>query len=131
MTRLPNPLILLVDDFDDAREIYQTYFEYHGRRILCARNGTEAIALTREHHPDVILLDLRMPGLSGTETMQRLRLDGSAGKAPIVALTAHALEDERVAALHAGFDAVFAKPILPDDLARAVDDLLAAWPGTT
>jgi len=123
----PKPLILLVDDFDDARDIYATYFAHHGYPVDCAANGQEAIAAARTRRPGVILLDLRMPGLTGTEAMLTLRADPDMKDVPIVAFTAHALDDERASALLAGFDAVIAKPCLPDDLLRLVEVLLTRW----
>jgi two-component system cell cycle response regulator DivK len=121
------PLILLVDDFDDAREIYSTYLEFNGYPVRCAADGAEALSLARAESPAVILLDVRMPGMTGTDVMRTLRADPSFAQVPIVALTAHALDDERVAALEAGFDAVISKPCLPDELLAVIEQLLAQW----
>jgi CheY-like chemotaxis protein len=118
------PPVLLVDDVEDARDIYQTYFAHRGRRMVCAADGREAIARAQQERPCIILLDLRMPGMTGTETLQQLRSDPALAGVPIVAFTAHALAEERLAALGAGFDAVIAKPCLPDELYRAVDEIL-------
>jgi CheY-like chemotaxis protein len=117
--------ILLVDDFEDGLEMYQEYLTYRGYRVLLARNGEEAIVQARVHRPDVILLDIRMPGMTGTDAMRVLRSDPSFRRIPIVALTAHALDGERVAALAAGFDELIPKPCLPDQLALAVERILA------
>lgn len=124
---LRKPLILLVDDFDDARDIYATYLGYHNYPVECVANGQDAIAAARALRPGLILLDLRMPGLTGTEVMLTLRGDVELKYVPIVAFTAHALDDERASALSAGFDAVIAKPCLPDDLLRLVNELLTKW----
>jgi CheY-like chemotaxis protein len=118
------PLILLVDDFDDALEIYGTYLRYRGYRVEVARDGAQAIAQAERAQPAVILLDLRMPVLDGTAALKRLRADPRFAATPIVALTAHALEEERRAALQAGFDMVISKPCLPDDLASAIAKLV-------
>ena len=120
------PLILLVDDYDDALEIYATYLTFHGYRVQTARDGREAIDAARETEPAMVLMDLRMPVLDGTGALRLLRDIPRLRSVPVIALTAHALEDERVAALAEGFDAVIAKPCLPDDLLRAVRDVLAA-----
>lgn len=120
-------LILLVDDFADARDIYGTYLTYQGHRVLCAQHGTEAISLARDHRPDLILMDLRMPGLTGEETLRVLRSDPCCAAIPIIAFTAHALEDERNAALSAGFDGVIAKPCLPDELLKKILNILSEW----
>jgi CheY-like chemotaxis protein len=121
--------ILLVDDFEDGLEMYQEYLTYRGYQVVVARNGEEAIAQAHAHRPDVILLDIRMPEMSGTEAVRLLRRDASFARIPIIALTAHALEDERRDALAAGFDELIPKPCLPDQLALAVERILAASQG--
>jgi two-component system, cell cycle response regulator DivK len=118
------PSILLVDDFEDGLEMYREYLTFRGHRVIVARNGEEAIVQARAHRPDVVLLDIRMPGMTGTEAMRVLRSDPSFQRVPIVALTAHALDGERAAALAAGFDDLIAKPCLPDQLANAVQAIL-------
>ena len=118
------PLILLVDDFDDALEIYGTYLRYRGYRVEVARDGKEAIAQAERQPPAIILLDLSMPVLDGTSALKHLRADPRFAQTPIVALTAHALDEQRRDALQAGFDMVIAKPCLPDDLAAAIARLV-------
>jgi two-component system cell cycle response regulator DivK len=126
------PLVLLVDDFEDAREMYAGYLEFRGMRVLCAEGGRKAVAYAREHRPDLILMDLRMPDVSGFEAMRTLRSDPSFCRVPIVALTAHALDREQAAAAQAGFDAVVTKPCLPDELFKIVVKLIATWrPGSS
>jgi two-component system cell cycle response regulator DivK len=120
------PLLLLVDDFEDGLDMYREYLTYRGYQVVVARDGEEAIAQAQRHRPDLILLDLRMPSMTGTDVMRVLRADPSFLRVPIIALTAHALEAERVAALAAGFDGLIAKPCLPDELAAAVERILAA-----
>jgi CheY-like chemotaxis protein len=117
--------ILLVDDFEDGLEMYQEYLTYRGYQVVVARGGEEAIVQARVHRPDVILLDIRMPGMSGTDALRVLRSDPSFQHISIVALTAHALDGERIAALMAGFDDLIPKPCLPDQLAIAVERILA------
>ena len=118
-------MILLVDDFDDALEIYGTWLERGGYRVRVARNGREAVVAAQEEPPAIILLDLRMPELDGAAALRQLRSDPRFAQTPIVALTAHAMEEERRGALDAGFDRVVAKPCLPDELAAIVDDILS------
>lgn len=118
------PLILLVDDFDDALEIYGTFLVHKGYRVTTAANGLEAIALAEREIPALILLDLRMPVLDGTSTLRHLRADPRFAGVPIIALTAHALDEERRAALDAGFDMVVSKPCLPDQLASIIEGVL-------
>jgi CheY-like chemotaxis protein len=117
-------LILLVDDFEDALDIYGQYLTYVGRRVVVARSGGEALAIARNQRPDVILLDISMPGLTGLDVVRILRADRTFDSTPIVALTARALDSERLEALKAGFDAVIPKPCLPDQLAAGVAKIL-------
>jgi CheY-like chemotaxis protein len=122
--------ILLVDDFEDGLDLYQEYLTYRGYRVIVARNGEEAVTQARAHSPDLIMMDIRMPRMTGGDAVRILRNDPSFGCVPIIALTAHAMEDERVAALAAGFDELIAKPCLPDQLVLAVERILAvARPG--
>jgi CheY-like chemotaxis protein len=123
---LEQPLILIVDDFPDALEIYQSYLTFKGYRVITATSGAEAISLVRDQRPALIFMDLQMAEMTGTTAMLQIRADaiGDAA-APIIALTAHALDEQRVAALVAGFDEVIPKPCLPDQLATAIDRLLA------
>jgi len=117
--------ILLVDDFEDGLDLYQEYLTYRGYRVIVARNGEEAVAQARAHSPDLIMMDIRMPRMTGSDAVRILRTDPSFRRVPIIALTAHAMEDERVAALAAGFDDLIAKPCLPDQLVLAVERILA------
>jgi two-component system, cell cycle response regulator DivK len=110
------PVILLADDFEDARDIYESYLTLHGYDVVLAVNGRETIAQASARRPDMILLDLRMPGIGGVEALRHLRADATLDQVPIIAFTAHAMEDERVSALRLGFDDVLSKPCLPDEL---------------
>lgn len=119
------PLILLVDDNADGREMYNEYLTFKGCRVIVATDGANGIDKARTEHPDVILMDLRMPSMTGTEAMRSLRADPTFARVPIVALTAHALDGEHAKARAAGFDAVILKPCLPDDLLTEIEHLLA------
>ena len=120
-----SPLILLAEDYEDAQDIYSTYLRFHGYRVALAATGAEAITLAHAETPAMMLLDIRMPGMTGTEAMQILRTDPKFAAVPIFAFTAHALEDEHRAALAAGFDQVISKPCLPDELLRSIQSTLA------
>jgi CheY-like chemotaxis protein len=105
--------------------MYEEYLTFRGYRVVTASSGAEAISLARSAHPTLILMDLQMAGMTGTQALQILRADPANAGVQIVALTAHALDGHRRAALAAGFDDVLAKPCLPDDLVAAIDRLLA------
>jgi two-component system cell cycle response regulator DivK len=117
MTR---PLVLIADDYADACEMYAEFLRARGFGVVTAADGVEAVESARAHRPDVILLDLRMPRMSGSEALAALKADPAFVGVPIVALTAHAMREERESALAAGFDAFISKPIVPSDLARQV-----------
>ena len=125
MTAPLRPMIMIVDDFEDARDIYREYLTFKGYEVVLASNGFEAVQLARSDRPSIIFMDLRMPGMTGAEALQELRSDEQLRGVPIIAFTAHALEAERVGALLDGFDEVIAKPCLPDELLAAIERLLS------
>jgi two-component system, cell cycle response regulator DivK len=110
------PVILLADDFEDARDIYGSYLTLHGYDVVLAVNGRDTVTEATTCRPDMILLDLRMPGIGGIEALGELRANPALAGVPIIAFTAHALESERLNALRHGFDDVLPKPCLPDEL---------------
>jgi CheY-like chemotaxis protein len=118
------PIILLVDDFEDALEMYAEYLTFKGYRVHKAGNGRAAIEAATADKPALIFMDLRMPLMTGAEALHRLRADPTLSDVPVIALTAHALEDERQKALLDGFDEVIPKPCLPDELVAAIERLL-------
>ena len=118
------PLVLIIDDVEDNRDLYEEYLLFRGFRVRSAGDGRAGVALAREEAPDVVLLDLRMPGLSGMQTLHLLKELPSLAGVPILALTAHALEEQRREALRAGFDAFIAKPCLPDDLVCEIERII-------
>jgi CheY-like chemotaxis protein len=91
MTTEPGSLILVVDDYQDAREMYAEYLQYSGFRVAEAKNGNEAVAQARSLKPDLILMDLSLPGMDGWEATRVLKADEETRHIPIVALTGHAL----------------------------------------
>jgi CheY-like chemotaxis protein len=117
--------ILLADDNEDGLDMYREYLTYRGYRVVVARHGEEAIVQARAHRPDIILMDIRMPGMTGTDAMRMLRADSTFQHTPIVALTAQALDAERKEALAAGFDELIPKPCLPEELLLALQRILS------
>jgi two-component system cell cycle response regulator DivK len=110
------PNILLVEDYDDAREMYRDYLEFAGFQVDTARDGHEALDKARSLMPDLILMDLSLPGLDGWEATRMLKGDPATRHLVIVALSAHALAAEGERARLAGCDGFIAKPCLPHDL---------------
>jgi two-component system, cell cycle response regulator DivK len=121
-----SPLILIVEDFDDAREMYRDYLEFSGFRVETARDGVEGMAKARNLQPDLILMDLSLPGIDGWEATRLLKADPETSHLLIVALSAHALATEGERARAAGCDGFIAKPCLPPDLVDEVSGYLKA-----
>jgi CheY-like chemotaxis protein len=127
MSVLPRaPLILIVEDFDDAREMYRDYLEFTGFRVVTARDGREAIDKATTLQPDLVLMDLSLPGIDGWEATRLLKADPATRNILIVALSAHALAAEGQRARSAGCDGFIAKPCLPSDLVEEVSRYLKA-----
>ena len=126
MTTDTGPLILVVDDYQDAREMYAEYLQFSGFRVAEARNGNEAVTQARTLRPDLILMDLSLPGMDGWEATRVLKADETTKHIPIVALTGHALAGASEGARKAGCDSFVTKPCLPDDLVVEVRRMLNA-----
>jgi CheY-like chemotaxis protein len=117
--------LLLVEDNEDNRIIYSTVLRHLGYEVVEALDGVEAVALARSRLPDLILMDISIPEMDGWEATRILRADPTTRHIPIIALTAHALTDDRERAQAVGFTAYLAKPIEP----RAVVAEVQRWIG--
>ena len=115
-----SPLVLIVDDNIDAREMYALYLEHQGFRSAEAADGETAIEMARAQRPDVILMDATMPRMNGWDAAKRLKSDAATKAIPLIMLTAHAFAEHRQRAAEVGADAFLAKPILPDALALEI-----------
>ncbi len=125
MTNPPEPLVLVVDDYQDAREMYSEYLKASGFRVTEARTGVEAVAAAKELHPDCILMDLSLPGIDGWEATRQLKSDSATARIPVVAITGHAGELASRNAKAAGCAAFVLKPALPDAVVAEVRKALA------
>jgi CheY-like chemotaxis protein len=103
--------VLLVEDNEMNRDMLSRRLERKGHEVLIAVDGQEAIAMTRQHRPAVVLMDMSLPVLDGWEATRRLKTDETTRAIPVIALTAHALPGERERALEAGCVAFETKPI--------------------
>ena len=117
--------LLLVEDNEDNRIIYSTVLKHAGYEVVEALDGAQAIALARSLLPDLILMDISIPEVNGWDATRILRQEPATSAIPIIALTAHALADDRVRATEVGFTAYLAKPIEP----RAVLAEVRRWLG--
>jgi CheY-like chemotaxis protein len=119
-----SPLVLVVDDFQDNREMFAEFLSLSGFRVAEASTGREAIDRGFELLPDVILMDLSLPELDGWEATRQLKNDPRTSHIPIVALTGHALADHSREAREAGCDAFLTKPCLPEVLVVEIRRML-------
>lgn len=117
--------VLVVDDDVKTTELVRLYLERDGYRVLAAYDGLQAINLAREAHPDLVVLDLMLPGLDGFEVLRALRADSDV---PIIMLTARTTEPDRLAGLNLGADDYVTKPFSPKELAARVRAVLRRLP---
>jgi CheY-like chemotaxis protein len=120
-----NPIrILVADDNETNRDILATRLEANGYEVLHAGDGEEALAVTREHRPDLILLDIMMPKLDGIEVCRRVKADTALPFTPIIMVTAKAESSDVIQGLDAGADEYLTKPIDQKALVARVKALL-------
>jgi CheY-like chemotaxis protein len=125
-TQRERPLILIVEDHSELRQLYVQELLLSGFDVIEAGNGADAITHTSERFPDVVLMDLSLPVLDGWEATRRLKIDRRTAHIPIVALTAHDGSGELQRATRAGCDWFVPKPCQPQDLIEEVRRVLAA-----
>ncbi len=113
--------ILLVEDNEDNLVVYRTILEHVGFIVVEARDGEEGVARAKERLPDLILMDISIPKIDGWEATTRLKADETTKKIPIIALTAHALEEDRQKATQVGCDGYLAKPVEPRRVVQEVE----------
>jgi two-component system alkaline phosphatase synthesis response regulator PhoP len=113
--------ILVVDDDVKTTALVKLYLERNGHRVACAYDGNEALRLAREERPDLIVLDLMLPGTDGLSVCQTLRHESDV---PIIMLTAKTTEDDRLKGLDLGADDYVTKPFSPRELAARVRAVL-------
>lgn len=118
--------ILLVEDNPQNRRLAQFLLKSRGYVVLEATTGQEALELARTHRPDLILMDLQLPGLDGFAATRLLKQDAVTRDIPVVALTAYAMRGDRERAAEAGCHGYITKPINVQDFQAAVSRYLAA-----
>lgn len=120
-----NEKILIVEDHPEVRMLLLMALKEGGRQFLVAENGEDAIAKTRREKPDLILLDVMMPGeMNGFEVTRILKRDPATASCPIITMTAKIHEDDRRLALEAGADDYISKPFDLTELRRKINFLL-------
>lgn len=117
--------ILLVDDYSDALEIWEWYLRSQGYDVLTASNGLDAVQLAKSAHPDVIVMDLQLPGLSGCDAARELRTAQPTTNIPLIAATGFSHDRQLAEARAAGFDQIVIKPCDPAHLVTEIERILS------
>lgn len=105
--------VLLVEDNDDNRTVFATILRHYGYEVIEAEDGESGVELARTRQPDLVLMDISIPVLDGWEATRVLKRDTATSEIPVVAVTAHALSEDRARARAIGFDGFLAKPVQP------------------
>ena len=117
--------ILLVEDFDDTRLMMKMWLEKRGYRVIEAETGEQAIALAQREAPDLIIMDVMMPGMNGLDATHRIRQYQALSRTPIVAVSAYGANEYRRLAIQAGCNEYVSTPFEPAALAELITSLLA------
>jgi two-component system cell cycle response regulator DivK len=108
---MTGPRILGVEDNERNMKLFRDVLEASGYRTLEAATGERAVEMMFQHRPDLVLMDIQLPGIDGVEALDRLRADERFSAVPVLALTAQAMEGDRERFLAAGFDGYLSKPV--------------------
>lgn len=117
--------ILVVEDNEPSRDVLSRRLERRGYRVLLAADGQQAVANARAAMPDLILMDLGLPGIDGWEATRQLKADATTRHIPIIVLSAHAMTNDREMAIAAGGDEFDTKPVRFEQLLVKIASLLA------
>jgi CheY-like chemotaxis protein len=117
---MADQLILIIEDNERNLKLVRDVLQFNGFRTAEARTAEEGLALARSRAPDLVLLDLQLPGIDGMEAFQKLRESPPTADTPVVAVTALAMKDDRERVLRAGFNGYLEKPISVRELAQQV-----------
>ena len=120
------PKILLVEDFDDTRLMMKLWLEKRGYRVIEAGTGEEAITLAQSEAPDLIIMDVMMPGMNGLDSTHEIRQYQALRETPIVAVSAYGSDEYRGLALEAGCNEYVSTPFEPKALAELITTMLAS-----
>jgi len=118
------PTILVVDDFDDTRLLLKTWLERKGFKVVQAEDGNQAVSAAQELRPDLIIMDMHMPGLDGLGATRKIRSMKELDSIPVVAVSAYGAQQFRADALAAGCSEYVSTPFEPDNLERVIRSFL-------
>ena len=127
---MTNYRVLLVEDNEDNFELVRFLLERAGFVVLAGHDGQEALDMARKELPDLILMDLSLPGIDGWTAARELKDDPKTSHIPLMALTAHTLPGDRKRAMESGFDGYISKPIDVVNFGDSITKILQAKPGS-
>ena len=125
---MSDPTILVCDDDAGLRELMRVTLEPAGYRFVEAVDGEEALRELALERPDLVLLDIMLPGYSGIQVLEAMRSDEALRDVPVIVVSAWQTPEDREGAIAAGANAFLSKPFEPDELTASVEDLLARAP---
>ncbi len=117
--------VLIIEDNEPSRRLLSDVLGFHGYSILQTDRGEEGLRILEDRRPDLVLMDIQLPGIDGFETLARIRASETLGHTRVVAVTASAMDHDRRRVLEAGFDAYIAKPVNIKALVATIEDLMA------
>jgi CheY-like chemotaxis protein len=120
------PTILVVEDFEDTRLLMKVWLEKRGYRVIEAEDGERAVELALREVPDLIIMDVEMPGVDGLTATRRIRLHDSLRTIPIITVSAYTADEYRGPAIEAGSNEYVATPFEPEALGNLIDNFLSA-----
>lgn len=112
--------VLVVEDQEDNMQIMDDMLSSAGYEVIKAVTGYEGVAMAESHKPDLILMDIQLPGLDGYQATRRIKDNAALRHIPVIAVTSYALDGEESKAEEAGCDAYFSKPVSPSTLLAEV-----------
>ena len=127
---MANNRVLLVEDNEDNFELVRFLLERACFKVLAVHDGQEALDMARKELPDLILMDLSLPGIDGWTAARELKDDPKTSHIPLMALTAHTLPGDRKRAMESGFDGYISKPIDVVNFGDSITKILQAKPGS-
>ena len=121
---MSNELILIVEDNDKNRKLMRDVLQFKGYRLAEAETGEDGVRLARELHPDLVLMDIQLPGVNGITAFRQIRDDPTTAAIPVIAVTASAMNQDRQTIMAAGFDGYQSKPLNVKGFIEAVRQIL-------
>ncbi len=119
-----NKTVLIVEDNELNMKLFHDLLEAHGYKTLQTKDGMEALKLAREHHPDLVLMDIQLPEVSGLEVTKWIKEDEDLKSIPVIAVTAFAMKGDEEKIREGGCEAYIAKPISVSNFIEIIEEVI-------